>query len=954
MKTQYNQGSMPTNDGKTQWLIRTESGQQIGPYNTQAVLKLIGDGSLKGLEQIRKYPDGKWLAISREPEFYDQLLEVLEKPKSLNSSKTQIPQRPKEQIPINEETVIRPLSPAKMDENQFEATVVLPGTKAKPEKQAPSAPQRIPNFKPVTLNLESEDRVLATKKKKGLVFPAMLLVIGLSGVLWLLTQPQKPNTTSLKETRMNLLDPTVPLERIGSPEQIKIISSQAVNLFTRDTPESYWEAQTNLMRLMQTQPQNVEARGLLCLVYKELWPHVKQDSKDLDAIHFVSKSVRSIDPIGVNSIYCEVTKLLTLGKFNEARGLVDHSLNQAQFSTAPILYLMKAEILSEEGDFKSAALYAEKSSQLWPEWNKTHFEYGKNLLLSKDLNGASKKFLEITERFPKHKASQLYLGNILYESFGRNAEALQILTATLASPGKVESVLESHSLFNVAKLYMAEGQKEKAVQFVKKSHLLNPTNKAVRDLAQSLGAELKNQDAGRDSESLFLGDQYYRQGNYLSAQAEYKAAFEQDSKNAMAAYRAALCLWKLNQGLEAISWLDRAIGADTKLTIAHVTKANYLSQRYSFAEAMVALNKAAAIFPNNYQVLRGYGLVELRRNNFKDALSFLQRSHKLFENDSETLIALAQAFGLSGDFASAQRYAVRAIELDSTNTEAQIMYARILAQFRGLETGVVYLRDLINRFSYTLEYRVALADLYREQERYKDAQVIYEQIITIQPKHKKSFLGLGESLQGQGLFSAALKPFLSATVLDPSDPEGLVKAGLLYMEMNKFSEAIIQFQRALKVNSQYPKINFYIGKAAYESGNYELGLQSADAERQLNPNLADSYILAGEIYSASKQFQKCANEYQQAVRLRPVGSDLYVKLARCHRQAGSPEVAESMLNIAATQESGNPEIYKELGAVLEVRGDRPAAVKAFEKYLGLSPNAPDRRDVESKISALSR
>ncbi|MCE3010667.1 MAG: tetratricopeptide repeat protein, partial [Proteobacteria bacterium] len=347
-------------------------------------------------------------------------------------------------------------------------------------------------------------------------------------------------------------------------------------------------------------------------------------------------------------------------------------------------------------------------------------------------------------------------------------------------------------------------------------------------------------------------------------------------------------------------------------------------------------------------------LVELRRNNFKDALSFLQRSHKIFENDSETLIALAQAFGLSGEFSSAQRYAVRAIELDSTNADAQIMYAKILAQFRGLETGVVYLRDLISRYSYTLEYRLALADLFREQERFKEAQAIYEQIITIQPKHKKAFLGLGESLQGQGLFSAALKPYLTATVLNPSDPEGLVKAGLLYLEMNKFSEAITQFQRALKINSQYPKINYYIGKAAFEAGNYELGLQAADAERQMNPNLADSYILAGEIYSASKQFQKCANEYQQAVRLRPTGSDLYVRLARCYRQAGSPEVAESMLNIAATQESGNPEIYRELGAVLEVRGDRPAAVKAFEKYLGLSPNAPDRREIESKISALSR
>ncbi|MCE3010538.1 MAG: tetratricopeptide repeat protein, partial [Proteobacteria bacterium] len=594
---------MPTNDGKTQWLIRTESGQQIGPYNTQTVLKLISDGSLKGLEQIRKYPDGKWLSISREPEFYDLLLEVLEKPKSKSKSvlRTSITPIKNEDEPTNEETVIRPLAPAKLDEDRFEATVVLPGTHHQIEKQSyqPSTP---PNFRPVTLDLEREEKVMASKWKRGLLVPVILLVVGLSGVLWLITQPKFSRTNSLKDAKLNLIDPTVPQERIPNPEKLKTTLAQAIELFTKDTPESYWEAQEKLIRVMQSQPQNAEARGLLCLVYKELWPHVKQDSKDLDAIHFVSKSVRSIDPIGVNSIYCEVTKLLTLGKFNEARGLIDHSLNQAQFSTAPVLYLMKSEILSEEGDFKSAALYAEKANQLWPEWNKTLYEHGKNLELAKDFNEAVKKYMELAERLPKHKGAQLSLGNILFESFNRNAEALQILTATLASPGKVESLLESHSLFNVAKLYVAESQKEKAIQFVRKANQLNPTNKAIQDLAHSLGADLKAQEGGRDSEALFLGDQYYRQGNYLSAQAEYKAAFEQDPKNAMAAYRAALSLWKINQGLESISWLDRAIAADNKLTIAHVTKADYLSQRYSFAEAMVALNQAAALFPNNYQV----------------------------------------------------------------------------------------------------------------------------------------------------------------------------------------------------------------------------------------------------------------------------------------------------------------------------------------------------------------
>ena len=71
------------------------------------------------------------------------------------------------------------------------------------------------------------------------------------------------------------------------------------------------------------------------------------------------------------------------------------------------------------------------------------------------------------------------------------------------------------------------------------------------------------------------------------------------------------------------------------------------------------------------------------------------------------------------------------------------------------------------------------------------------------------------------------------------------------------------------------------------------------------------------------------------------------------RQGGSADIAKSMLNIAASQESGLPEIYREQGAIYEIEGDIRAAVQAYNKYLALSPNAPDRREIEGKIISIS-
>lgn len=60
------------------WVVRTRNGQIKGPYSTEAILRMIGEGVFSGQEMISKLPDGQWTQISKEGAFYDKLLEALE------------------------------------------------------------------------------------------------------------------------------------------------------------------------------------------------------------------------------------------------------------------------------------------------------------------------------------------------------------------------------------------------------------------------------------------------------------------------------------------------------------------------------------------------------------------------------------------------------------------------------------------------------------------------------------------------------------------------------------------------------------------------------------------------------------------------------------------------------------------------------------------------------------
>lgn len=953
------------NSTEVQWLIKTATNKQVGPFSTKDVLRMIREGVFKGDESIQKYPGGKWKPISSRADFYDQLLTAL---KEQSKKKEPFHEKPAP-TPIEDmETVIVPFVPKKSIKQKSEApeeplSPLKPlGPSVLPEKivnelkqqsnveslniQTPS-PKLTPSSESISKSSSS------TSSKTGPIFFLVFTLFLLGAVAFFLLTSNNQKSKKKVVSNISLVVPKSTKGKSLSPQEIKNRIGKAVALFQMDSGNELIQAQSLIVSVIESEPTHKEARGLLCLVYKSLWPLVRQTSSDLEAVNIASKSARSLDPVGIDGYYCEATKLMIYGKYQEAKGIVDYTLNQPSFTSAAVLYSFKAEIIAAEGDPRTAILYSQKAEQLWPDWLRTKVEMADYLQKSNQANAAIQIYDQILKINPNHKEVFLRKAILLNDELERSNEAFDILASALRKPGYVSPLTESQALYVYANLLSAKKDLTQAQIMIKKAYDLNPTNRSIANLFERLGGKKRSPKEFSYSQTMFIGDQYARTGNHLAAQAEYKAAFDVDPQNALAALKAGKSLWELNQRREAINYVSRAISADKKLLPAYLTLSDYLSQQHQYSQAIQALNQASQHYRNNSEVLRNYGLVELRRNNVRDALSYLSRSFKLFENDIETLILLAKAYGLSNDFIQARQYAVRAIELDNTNNEAHIIYAKILTQFQGLDSGILYLKDLINKFSYSLEYRMALAEIYLEKDRFSDALKLYSQILEANPKQKEAAIGVGDANLKLGYYEKALRAYFDAAVIDPSDPRGLINAGMVYFQTGRNKEAITQFERALKVNPSYPRIFFYMGQAAFKDGQYQVALKFAAEEKNLNPSLADPYILSAEIYSSSKQFQKCATEYEQAIKLRPKGAELYVKLARCHRQTGNIDIAENMLNLAATQESGYPEIYKEQGAIFEQRSDITAAVVSYQKYLVLSPNAPDRAAIEERIQKIS-
>ena len=979
-----------------QWVIKLQTDQVKGPYSTEALSKMIITGAFSGNEEVCSYPEGEWKQLAKQPEFYDALLESLENPVEVDIKRAQ---------KMEAETVIRIMAPTKKIQemprpainNNEELKKLLESERLAAEEREEKknrARKALVKFEaplPVSssLNYNSPQENIIQQRDKNLeihmtdvkklqkrevrkILPFILLATLLVGLVIYVFLPSKGDGRSA----WSLIAPKKNLEEVLTAEEVKSLKRKAVKAFQGGIPEQILVAQRDLLKAVEGAPKDLEAIGLLCFAYEQLWPHTKQTQEDLKSIMIVTQMARTINPISNYSDTCQTVNLLTKGQNKEARSLVEKALDNPideKFSMSAILYLIKAEILEGESNYINSAAYYEQASKLWVNWITARFGLARMYYKQNKFAEAREQYAAIYSINKESKAALFGLALVEVKGSKDPDKAVPFFANGFAKKEKLPKDFLTEALLNYAQILMEKNQTKQALIVAQEGYRVSPSHRGLKELVISLGGEEKLENA--QSEIILIGDQFASHGDHMVAQAQYKAAFEIDSKNAVAAFKAAKSLWQINQTRDAVNWLEKSIAVDPKLLQAHILKADYESQKYNFSAAAKTMQAASRRFGQNQEVIKMQALLEFRKNNMQGAIQFGERAVKIYNADVELLSLLAQAHihfyvhGPSGGKDAqarktnskemAERYAGRAIELEPAWPEGQITYAKVLAAVYGSIRGESYLKERIKEFPYTIEYRIALAEYYRENEKYIDSAAIYEEIVSIDSKNKKANFGLAEAYRILNKPDLAQKFYNITSMLDPSDVEPMLANAKLLIETAagkefkaKIEQALAKLELVKKINPEFPKVSYLMAKCYLDLNDYQKAIDLIKEEKTRNPNIADSFILAAEIFYRKSQFKECAAEYSAAIKMRPASAELYVKAAMCYRSSDAIDIAEDMLAIATQKESGYPEIYRELGYILEKKNNGAQAVLSFEKYLLLSPNAGDRETIEAKIRQL--
>ncbi len=968
---------------KKLWLIKSKNGRIQGPLSSDDIIKLIKEKTIEGEETIAEYPGGKWKPVSVEPQFYEQLLQVLSQVdgqdgNTVSSASAPSVGRSSRKSSSFPESVSRSSATVMIDVNELKSLRKYKEKQRKKDsfrvkKKTKSSVEKTVLYHPEeeSYDLLEPEEILSEEgvsenqppsfRKKRLIF-----LLGVLGILVFFFFQYETEQKSVQEyvtlAVAKKRQPSI------SPQQKDLLIKQGLLNYLRGTVSSYGKAQTLFVSAIEGDPKDTYTMAMLCLVYLELWPFTRQDLKATNAVSLLINRAGLLNKGGVRSGLCHSVGLLIKGKYEDAKTMVESSLDGLSGSVkdvesqklVPLFYYLKARVLYYLNDYANMISYLNTVQTILPKWSAPYMIMGDVLVKQNKPARALAIYKKVLSLEPGHKEVKLKIGLMEYKYFHKTAKAESTLKTALSDPEIVSYRTLSEAYFALAEISMKKKDMGKTLEYARRAYSYNPANKTIRNLIIQIGGvETLKQTQVRSHQLIYEADQLVLDNKFRQAIGYYEEAFEVDrGQNAMVAVKVAKSYWALSFSAQALSWLKKAININPVMMEAYVLMSEYYSEKYDFHNANRILEIAFRKVPRSYELYRGKAYVSMKREDYNKAIRYAKMALKIYEADMESYVILSEAYGKTGDVDEALAFATRGLEVDPNATKTQIAYAKALGNVYGVDTGVNYFQKLVENYPLAIKYRMELVKYLFTDEQYGRAQSALLKIIDIEPKYNEAYFYLGRIFMFNGDFKSAYEAFLKSAIINPSDPLPTFYIGQLRLKEKRYPEAKRHFEKALALNKLYPKAHYYLGRIAFLKGDYETAINQARLESRSNPKLITPYLLAGESYEKMGKFLDCAVEYQKAVELNPDNMNFYVKTARCYRGSGHLDLAVKILKKAKGEDgdtkSGDPLLYKEFGIIYEIRGDYQEATGSYCNYLNLMPRAPDRRDIEKRMKKLSK
>lgn len=158
-----------------------------------------------------------------------------------------------------------------------------------------------------------------------------------------------------------------------------------------------------------------------------------------------------------------------------------------------------------------------------------------------------------------------------------------------------------------------------------------------------------------------------------------------------------------------------------------------------------------------------------------------------------------------------------------------------------------------------------------DASRLKEAITYLESAVSMSPGFYDAQLMLGTAYMDDNQFGKAEATLQHAHKINPKKAEPLIALGELYRQQKQYEKAEKAFLDSLKIDDRSWQGHFGLARVYWDTRKIYQAGPHVGKVLQLKPDMADAYLLGGDIFLRAGQPENALSQFQEYLRLAPQG-----------------------------------------------------------------------------------
>ncbi len=246
-----------------------------------------------------------------------------------------------------------------------------------------------------------------------------------------------------------------------------------------------------------------------------------------------------------------------------------------------------------------------------------------------------------------------------------------------------------------------------------------------------------------------------------------------------------------------------------------------------------------------------------------------------------------------------------------------------------------------NQVSEHIQAKLQQAFLLHREGKFDRAELLYAEILKLQPRHFDALHLSGVIARQTGRFQQAVELIARALAIDPRHAAAFNNHGNALLDLKQYHLALQSYEQAVSLKPDYAEAFNNRGNVLQELGQFAAAIQSYDQAIAIKPNYAEAYYNRGNVLLDQNQLTAALASYACAIALQPDYAQAYNNRGNTLRQLKQPETALQNFEKAIALKPDYVEAYNNRGNVFRELKQTAAALQSYTQAIEFNPDYTD-------------